>query len=108
MTRRGWGALALLYMAGVFWLSSQPGTAVGLPSPWDKLAHAAEYAGLGFLLARATGAPATAWVLAALYGASDEVHQRFVPGREASPFDWLADAAGGFVGVWLGRRRGAD
>ncbi len=103
MTRRVWGALALLYMAGIFWLSSQPGPAVGLPHPWDKLAHAAEYAGLGFLLARATGAPAPAWLLAALYGAGDEFHQAFVPGREASPLDWLADALGALLGAALGR-----
>jgi len=29
-----------------------------------------------------------------VYAASDEVHQSFVPGREMSILDWLADAAG--------------
>ena len=46
---------------------------------WDlvlrKLAHAAEYAVLGALLARATGRPRLAFALAVLYAISDELHQ---------------------------------
>jgi VanZ family protein len=29
-----------------------------------------------------------------LYGAIDEFHQFFIPGRESDPFDWIADAMG--------------
>jgi VanZ family protein len=29
-----------------------------------------------------------------VYGASDEFHQRFVPGRTADVLDWLADSLG--------------
>jgi VanZ family protein len=32
--------------------------------------------------------------LATLYGVTDEIHQHFVPPRQAEAFDLLADAAG--------------
>jgi VanZ family protein len=38
--------------------------------------------------------------LTALYGAVDEVHQSFVPGRDASVFDWAADVVGAVAGTW--------
>jgi VanZ family protein len=89
---------------------------------WDKLLHASEYAGLAFLLARALrgeGAPwsvvlALAILVASAYGASDEVHQAFVPGRDSAIGDWLADSTGAFVGALILRgasglgRRTAD
>ena len=42
-------------------------------------------------------------VLAAtlIYGASDEIHQYFVPGRNASWTDWLADTLGGLIGGYV-------
>ena len=98
---RAYLAAALFYMAAIFALSSLPGSEVGIPAPWDKLAHFTEYALLGFLLGRGTGNVPLAFALAALYGVSDEVHQAFVPGREASVFDWLADAAGALIGALL-------
>lgn len=105
MSRTTYAVLSLLYMGVIYLVSAQPGSAVGLPSPWDKLAHLVEYALLGFLLGRATERPGWAWALAALYGASDEFHQGFVPGREVSLWDWLADAAGAGLGSWLSARR---
>lgn len=96
---------AALYMALIFYLSAQPGDAVGIPAPWDKLVHGAAYALLGGLLQRALGKPALAWGIAALYGLSDEVHQHFVPGRRLDPADWLADCTGAAMGVWLVWRR---
>jgi VanZ family protein len=42
-----------------------------------------------------------AWALTALYAASDEFHQSFVPGRMASPLDVLIDAIGAFLGLSL-------
>lgn len=33
-------------------------------------------------------------LIGALYAASDEFHQSFIPGREADIFDWLADFLG--------------
>ena len=43
---------------------------------------------------------ATAFVVIALYGLSDEYHQSFVSGRTATPVDWLVDLAGAAV-MWI-------
>ena len=37
----------------------------------------------------------------AVYGALDEFHQYFVPGRAVEFFDWLADVSGAFVFIFL-------
>jgi len=43
-----------------------------------------------------------AWLLAVIYGLSDELHQSFVPGRSPSAWDViLFDAPGGACGLWL-------
>ncbi len=64
------------------------------------------YAVLGYLVFRALehspsrlAAFAGAVALCAGWGALDEWHQVLVPGRAAEFADWLADAAGGAVGV---------
>ncbi|ADV66301.1 VanZ family protein [Deinococcus maricopensis] len=100
-----WGALAVVWAAGIAYFSqqSQP-LGVSVPHPWDKVAHLTEYSVLAFLLARASGRWALACALTAWWGALDEVHQAFVPGREAGIQDWWFDLAGGVLGGWLGRR----
>ena len=46
-----------------------------------------------------------AWVLAAVYGMSDELHQVLVLGRHASTVDVLLfDCAGAALGLWLAQR----
>lgn len=102
--RTVWWVLALGYMGGIFWFSHQTGSGIGLQAPWDKVAHFLEYLGLGLLLSRATGRWTTGWVLAAWYGALDEVHQAFVPGRSSGIDDWFADLLGAWVGSRLGGR----
>jgi VanZ family protein len=103
--------LPALLIAGVIWFLSSQST---LPQPkgilgWDKLQHLAVFA----VLAAAAGlwvSPAfwkrrsvLALLLAALtssaYGAIDELHQYFVPGRYSSFWDWLADTLGAFLGA---------
>ena len=39
-----------------------------------------------------------------LFGALDELHQNFVPGRRAAFDDWAFDSAAGLVGAYLSRR----
>lgn len=100
---RNW--LPVLLWAGlIFALSSVPDLGTGLGG-WDlvlrKIAHVAEYAVLGALLARATARANLAFALGTLYAISDEIHQSFVPGRAGSPLDVAIDAVGVTIGVAL-------
>ncbi|WP_457637792.1 VanZ family protein [Oceanithermus sp.] len=100
MSRRVYGLLALVWALVIFAASSLPGSAVGLASPWDKLAHALTYAVLAWLLRRSGLKPLAALVLTVAYGLSDEWHQSFVPGRCPDLADLLADATGGFLAIF--------
>jgi VanZ family protein len=102
-----WGPV-IAYMVLIFVESSMSNAP--LPSNVsDKWAHTAAYALMGVLAVRAVhgGLPARVTSRAALiamlitigYGAFDELHQWFVPGRSADPFDLLADASGGVIGL---------
>lgn len=95
-------------MAAIFFVSGM--SQAPLPSDVsDKHAHAAAYLLMAVLAVRAVhgGLPARvtlrgAWLALAitvLYGASDEGHQWFVPGRSADLLDLLADATGGLIGL---------
>lgn len=91
----------LVWAAFIFWLSHQP-TLPKIPIDFDfmdKVMHAGVYGILAGLCFWALHAPTQrrAWlslVLASLYGASDEFHQWFVPGRTPDVWDWVADSLG--------------
>jgi VanZ family protein len=99
------------YMAAIFVLSSGSLPPLPVTFNWsDKVAHFCEYGLLGALLWRAFRNAGDRWtarsavwaaVTGMLYGASDEIHQGFVPGRHIDVTDWLADAVGVAVGVGL-------
>lgn len=106
-------------MALIFGISSMQQPPLPMPKfEWltiDKLYHFIEYGILSVLLSIAfVKAPPKSfptkwiWITAALisilYGVSDELHQKFVPGRYATFADWVADVIGsiaGVVGVYL-------
>lgn len=74
----------------------------------SSFAHFCEYTLFGALLANALRchmplrrACLVGIACASLYGASDEFHQLFVPGRMCDPIDWLVDTAGGSLGSGL-------
>ncbi|MGH3081822.1 MAG: VanZ family protein [Gaiellaceae bacterium] len=100
-----WGPV-VAWAGLIFVLSSIPDLGTGLGG-WDlvlrKIAHAAEFAVLGFLLVRATGGEWVSLALGVAFAISDEAHQHFVPGRLASPIDVAIDAVGVAVGVLLAR-----
>jgi VanZ family protein len=41
------------------------------------------------------------WILASIYGITDEIHQSFVPMRDTSVFDVFADGLGSFAGAYF-------
>lgn len=96
---------ALGYVAVIFFVSSQPNLAPPVRFEGsDKFWHLLEYAGLGFLLARALRGSnpkvsplAIGLITLAIgmtIGASDEIYQRGIPGRDSNPLDFMADSAG--------------
>jgi VanZ family protein len=98
----------LLYMAVIFHLSSESNPLPVLTQHvWDKALHGLEYGGLGLLLCRALRGEGFGWsealtlalVATSAYGASDEWHQLYTPGRTADVHDWLADTFGAAVGL---------
>jgi VanZ like protein len=97
----------VLWAALIFAFSSVPSLSTGLGG-WDlllrKIAHLAEYAVLGLLLARAVARPEIAILLGALYAVSDEVHQHFVRGRHAAWYDVVVDTIGVTIGVLAWRQ----
>ena len=104
-----WGPVAAC-MGAIFYLSAQPD--VSLPTGVDdKTAHYVGYMTLGLLVVRALarGLPARitrAVAVVALavtigYGATDEWHQSFVPGRSSELADLVADSLGALAAVGL-------
>jgi len=108
-----WTPVAV-YAGAIFFLSAQSHPEEQLPSfllkeVSDKVLHTVEYAVLGGLCYRAfrwglngqvaARALIIAIVAASLYGVTDEVHQFFVPFRESSWLDWLADTLGAVIGA---------
>jgi len=101
-----YGGPVLVYAGLIFFLSSQSQFPEELPSffGFDKVVHFVEYYIFGWLLYRWFSSPDWVWgrrgvLLMTLlvgigYAVGDEWHQSFVPGRDASFFDALFDAAG--------------
>ncbi len=103
---------AVVWAAVLFTLSSIPSQS--LPSLVlnfkDLFLHFAAYSVFGLLLAHALIPTAqrlprkSGWLvilIGCLYGASDEFHQIFVPGRYCTFSDFLADCAGVAFGLFL-------
>ena len=104
-----WQIALVCYWSALFAATHLPvEMPIALPGHWtDKIVHLAAFAILAVLLATTWQLAARQlnlrrlwwlWVLLVLYGAIDELTQ--VPvGREASVWDWLADALGAAIGL---------
>ncbi|MCX6561724.1 MAG: VanZ family protein [Candidatus Aminicenantes bacterium] len=102
-------APAVLYYAGIFWLSSRshPPSLPSFPLA-DKVAHVFLYTGFGaglrfacgrFLRERPGAVFGAAFALGLLGGILDEIHQAFVPLRDSNVWDAAADALGVLAGI---------
>jgi hypothetical protein len=107
----GWvGWMALIAIS-----SHIPGEQVGaLPfAGADKAVHIVVYFVLGVIGVAAVARLQPLWprplvgsaalVVGALFGAADEFHQSFVPGRQQSMEDWLTDLLGLAIAVIIAR-----
>ena len=82
---------------------------MSLPHPIDWVGHFCLYAGLGGLIARVASLrvwPRRSLLIAAVLisvgAALDELHQLFIPGRNAEVLDWLSDTLGAAAGLTVG------
>jgi len=98
-----------IYAGLIFYMSSLPHPLPKVPiQNFDKFLHLIEYAVFGILAARALkNSPRQtvsrnfiilAVIIAAIYAASDELHQFFVPSRSCEAMDLLVDVIGGALG----------
>lgn len=100
----------VLYGLVIFYFSAQTRFFIQPPEFFssDKLYHFLEYTVLGILAGRVIRAyplvirglspEAAVTLFCLIYGAGDEFHQWFVPGRFATVGDVLADTVGGWAG----------
>lgn len=115
-----WLILLVAYSYLLYFLSSSVVTIPGPRFPLkDKVLHFGAYGVMAWLawqvLRRWTeaGHGFWAWLYAAVYGATDEWHQYYVPGRYADVWDWVADITGAALtllaaNLWLSYRQKQD
>lgn len=100
-----WGLIILVF-------SSMPLITQPLPSiPFiDKVAHMSEYGIFAYLMSRALFFTPTfqyrlirvltlTFIFCAIFGAGDEIHQLFIPGRTESIGDFTADLTGSILAL---------
>ena len=95
-------AAAFLMATILFFGAHEIGKVNSVPHWFHKVEHFLYYGSMAFLLARGLG---RRWFWIALLavplvGALDEWHQLYVPGRDASVYDWVADGAGTLAFVY--------
>ena len=106
----------ILFGGFIYWTSSLTLSGQQSVSPPDYFLHSGQFFVLGLFSARMAVANPnrnqkhrflllfSAFVFVTVFGGLDEIHQRYVPLREASIKDFFVDAAGGLVGVFVYHR----
>lgn len=98
-----------LYWMLIFILTTLPSSKLPSVKINDKIEHLLAYFGLSVLLGLTLFTQNKSKILkksyyifsilfVALYGAMDEIHQLFVPGRSCDINDWAADISGAIIG----------
>lgn len=111
MSARQWWPPAL-WAAFILLLTSVPGSDLPHLSflsfhSIDKVVHGTMYGIFAWLATRSlvrAGRPVGQAILIvvlgiAIFGAVDEWHQQFIPGRSMDMFDWMADVSGAIIGT---------
>ena len=103
LIRGGCIAVAFFMAALVFLEADKTGQISLLAQIPDKVAHFVYYGTMALLLGHGVG---RGWwgiplLLVPLIGAFDEWNQIYVPGRDASVWDWVADALGTMVVLYF-------
>jgi hypothetical protein len=104
LRRSRWGLLLLLYAAlitGISHVELSSGSGMLFPGA-DKIFHGVEFALFGWLAwmtCRRRVLPAL--LLSAAFAGLDELHQAFVPGRDACLLDALADVGGALLALLI-------
>jgi VanZ family protein len=99
-------AITFCYMGLIFFVSSR--NSINLPEltmGFDKVLHACAYMVLAFLSYISINKSGikkyvfiAAFLFTSIYGITDEFHQSFVPGRDSSIGDLIADFSGALLG----------
>ncbi|MEI7811876.1 MAG: VanZ family protein [Ignavibacteria bacterium] len=100
----------VIYWIMLLMLTSIPGQSTPDFGISDKIEHAVAYMILTVLLCltyqfqgkfKMLYRSPFVWTIAtvALYGALDEIHQLFIPGRSCDIMDWMADITGAVLGL---------
>jgi len=114
--------IALFYALLIFAVSAIPQIPPPLAFKWgDKVLHFIEYSIFSFLLFLSFFTSGKEFFkknvfllssfIGIIYGLSDEIHQKFVPGRNCDVFDFLADCLGIIfiqLVIWLYLKRRSD
>lgn len=105
--------LTIVYAIIIFIISSIPTFPPGLVPVSRLVYHAIEFSILGFLLFLTLRDSKnkfvlqylllTVFIIGALYGVSDEIHQYFVPGRVMDLLDMAANATGVLIGGFVAK-----
>jgi VanZ family protein len=103
-------ALLVIYWIALFIGTTLPGNSLPSFGGVDKIKHFGGYLGLTVLLyitllfqdkykTFKSHAFAATFIIVAVYGMLDELHQLLVPGRSADVLDWIADITGVTIGL---------
>ena len=96
----------ILLLGAIFVGGEAPGAGSLFAPPWDKLVHLLVFGSIGVFVALSVPTLPTIAILpiVAAIGASDEIHQLFLSGRQAGFGDWLADLVGGMLALLIATR----
>lgn len=102
----------IIHWISIFILTSLPSDSLPHVALVDKVKHFIAYLVLSILLTLSlraqsrfkrlkTGFIKYAFVITILYSTFDEIHQIFIPGRDAEIWDWVANLLGIILGIFV-------